>query len=151
DGPNPRDKNEHGHIISWYETDPTGDRFSWDVFVLAGDPESSVYSYRGDITGDVFSSPDGLAFDARGMLWIETDISSGKMYHPAYTPERTEFAAFGNNQMLVVDPSEGRLRRFLTGPVGCEITGWTMTPDSRTLFINIQHPGEPLDDLIVSN
>ena len=36
----------------------------------------------------------------------------------------------------------GEGRRFLTGPRGCEITGITMTPDSRTLFINIQHPGE---------
>jgi secreted PhoX family phosphatase len=26
--------------------------------------------------------------------------------------------------------------------VGCEITGVTATPDGRTMFINIQHPGE---------
>ncbi|WP_312264138.1 alkaline phosphatase PhoX, partial [Rivihabitans pingtungensis] len=30
----------------------------------------------------------------------------------------------------------------LTGPRGCEITGIAFTPDNRTLFINIQHPGE---------
>jgi secreted PhoX family phosphatase len=30
----------------------------------------------------------------------------------------------------------------LTGPRGCEITGITMTPDQRTMFINVQHPGE---------
>jgi uncharacterized protein len=34
------------------------------------------------------------------------------------------------------------VRRFLTGPVNCEITGATWTPDGRTMFINIQHPGE---------
>ena len=48
----------------------------------------------------------------------------------------------GNNQMLAADPSTGELRRFLVGPPGCEITGMVETPDLRTLFVNIQHPGE---------
>ncbi|MBN4688622.1 DUF839 domain-containing protein, partial [Escherichia coli] len=34
------------------------------------------------------------------------------------------------------------IRRFLVGPRGCEVTGIAMTPDLRTMFINIQHPGE---------
>jgi uncharacterized protein len=34
------------------------------------------------------------------------------------------------------------IRRLLSRPEGCEITGATMTPDQRTLLINIQHPGE---------
>ena len=51
-------------------------------------------------------------------------------------------AAFGNNQMLVADPVNGAVRRFLTGPRGCEITGVITTPDQRTMFVNIQHPGE---------
>lgn len=49
---------------------------------------------------------------------------------------------FGNNQMLVADPRTGELKRFLTGPLGCEVTGIAATPDFRTLFINIQHPGK---------
>lgn len=49
---------------------------------------------------------------------------------------------FGNNQMLVADPKTGEMKRFLVGPLGAEITGITTTPDMRTLFINIQHPGE---------
>jgi hypothetical protein len=44
--------------------------------------------------------------------------------------------------MMLADIPSGRIGRFLTGPNGCEITGWTMTPDRRSLFINIQHPGE---------
>jgi len=36
----------------------------------------------------------------------------------------------------------GEIRRFLTGPNGCELTGMTMAPDRRSLFVNIQHPGE---------
>ena len=33
-------------------------------------------------------------------------------------------------------------RTLLTGPNGCEITGVINTPDGRTMFVNIQHPGE---------
>jgi secreted PhoX family phosphatase len=38
--------------------------------------------------------------------------------------------------------AEVEIRRFLTGPSGCEVTGVIATPDGRTLFVNIQHPGE---------
>jgi secreted PhoX family phosphatase len=68
-----------------------------------------------------------LAFDSYGWLWIETD--GGQPIEC-------------NNQMLVADPATGDIRRFLVGPKGCEITGWTMTPDQRTMFVNVQHPGE---------
>ena len=44
--------------------------------------------------------------------------------------------------MLAADPRTGEIRRFLVGPAGCEVTGATGTPDGRTMFINIQHPGE---------
>jgi secreted PhoX family phosphatase len=37
---------------------------------------------------------------------------------------------------------EAKLRRFLVAPPGAEVTGITETPDGRTLFVNIQHPGE---------
>ena len=37
---------------------------------------------------------------------------------------------------------EARLRRFLVGPKGCEITGLTEADDGKTIFVNIQHPGE---------
>ena len=43
---------------------------------------------------------------------------------------------------MLADVRSGETRRFLVGPRGCEITGVTMTPDQRTMFINIQHPGE---------
>ncbi len=49
---------------------------------------------------------------------------------------------FGNNQMLVSDPKTGQTKRFLVGPTGAEITGITSTPDFRTVFVNVQHPGE---------
>ena len=69
------------------------------------------------------------------MQRMSTDAHSSQM-------NQGEFAAIGNNQMLACDPSSGEVRRFLAGPVNCELTGATMTPDGRTLFVNIQHPGE---------
>jgi secreted PhoX family phosphatase len=55
---------------------------------------------------------------------------------------KDDLAMLGNNAMLAADPRTGEIRRFLTGPAGCEVTGATSTPDGRTMFINIQHPGE---------
>ncbi len=45
--------------------------------------------------------------------------------------------------MLCADPTSGETRRFLVGPKGCEITGVFVTPDEKTMFVGIQHPGEP--------
>ena len=39
-------------------------------------------------------------------------------------------------------PTADTLKRFLVGPKDCEITGLAETPDGKTMFINIQHPGE---------
>ncbi|MFO0202167.1 MAG: alkaline phosphatase PhoX, partial [Alphaproteobacteria bacterium] len=79
--------------------------------------------------------PDGLWTDARGVLWIQCDMSPSAM-------GIGDLARLGNNAMLAADVTTGEIRRFLTGPAGCEITGATGTPDGRTMFINIQHPGE---------
>jgi secreted PhoX family phosphatase len=40
----------------------------------------------------------------------------------------------------------GEIRRFLTGPTNCEVTGATLTPDLSTMFVDIQHPGETPSD-----
>ena len=137
DAANPRPRNVFGHIVRWRETqgDPTSTTFSWDVFVLAGDPAHTDAGKRGTIKGDVFGSPDGLWFDPRGVLWIQTDVSTS-------TLNKGDYANLGNNMMLAANPSTGEIRRFLTGPNGCEITGVVTTPDHRTMFVNIQHPGE---------
>jgi len=134
EGPNPANRrapNPYGHLIRWREDkgSPAATRFTWDVFVEAG-PEGS-----GTIKGDPFACPDGLWIDGMGTLWVETDISPTSLLRGAFAP-------LGNNQMLAADPSKGVFRRFLTGPRGCEITGFHTTPDNRTAFVNIQHPGE---------
>jgi secreted PhoX family phosphatase len=136
DAANPRAENSMGHIIRWKEDgDFDGTVFSWNHFVLAGDPANARADAKGNINGDAFACPDGLWTDARGVLWIQTDMSTSAM-------GRGDLARLGNNQMLAADVRTGEIRRFLTGPAGCEITGATATPDGRTMFVNIQHPGE---------
>ena len=132
DAANPRARNAAGHIIRWKESgDFDATAFTWNHFVLAGDPTS--------LGGDSFGCPDGLMADARGVLWIQTDLSASAIGRPPL--ERV-----GNNAMLAADPRTGEVRRFLVSPVNAEVTGATMAPDGRTLFVNIQHPGEDRTD-----
>ena len=138
DDANPRANNRYGQIVRWRETgnDPSATTFEWDLFVLAGNPtvHSDLRAGSSNVTAEnMFNSPDGLGFDKDGLLWIQTDgnySNSG------------DFAGQGNNQMLCADPESKEIRRFFVGPKACEVTGLTFTPDGKTLFINIQHPGE---------
>ncbi|MEM9607120.1 MAG: PhoX family phosphatase [Actinomycetota bacterium] len=128
DAANPRGPNDWGHIIRWTEAgsdNAAPDDFAWDLFVLAG-PGDGVDGST--VSADAaFGSPDGLWFDDDGRLWIQTD---GRQ-----PVESTD-------QMLVADPDTGEFKRFLTAVPGCEVTGVVTTPDRRTMFVNIQHPGD---------
>ncbi|MCV6584449.1 MAG: PhoX family phosphatase [Marinibacterium sp.] len=137
-GPNPREANNYGQIVRWRPEggDHTADGFAWDLYVLAGNPTVHDDAYAGsdNVNADnMFNSPDGLAFDSNGLVWIQTDGN--------YKNEG-DFAGQGNNQMLAGDPVTGEIRRFMVGPNECEITGLTWSPDRRTMFVGIQHPGE---------
>jgi secreted PhoX family phosphatase len=136
DAANPRANNTMGHIVRWKdEGDFDGATFQWSHFVLAGDPANERAEAKGNVKGDAFGCPDGLWVDGRGVLWIQTDMSTSAM-------GKGDLKGLGNNALLAADPRSGEIRRFLVGPAGCEITGATGTPDGRTMFINIQHPGE---------
>ncbi len=140
-GPNPREQNKYGQIVRWVPTggDHAADTFAWDLYVIAGNPTVHADARAGsaNVNADnMFNSPDGLAFDSQGRLWIQTD---GK-----YSNEG-DFAGQGNNMMLLGDPATGEIRRFLVGPRECEVTGITWSADRKTMFIGIQHPGEKGD------
>jgi secreted PhoX family phosphatase len=145
DAANPREDNRYGHIIRWRENGQTVTAvgFSWDIFVQAGDTATTktakpTNDYKGNIVDTPdgsadFGAPDGLWFDWFGRLWVQTDQvgdASGDWNH------------IGANSLSCADPNTGEFRRFLTGPNRCEVTGITMTPDGKTLFVGIQHPGE---------
>jgi len=137
-GANPREENHYGQIVRWRPNagDHASAEFSWDLYLLAGNPvvHSDAYAGSANITADnMFNSPDGLKFDSNGILWIQTDGN--------YSNE-DNFAGHGNNQMLAADPVTGEIRRFLVGPNEAEVTGLTWSADKRTMFVGIQHPGE---------
>jgi hypothetical protein len=72
-------------------------------------------------------------FDHFGRLWIQTDqAGDGK----------GDWVNIGSNVMVCADPNTKEVRRFLTSPPNCEVTGVVTTPDGRTMFVGIQHPGE---------
>ncbi len=140
DAANPRANNVFGQIIRWKEAgDFDGTTFTWNHLVLAGDPANARPEAQGNIKGDLFACPDGIAFDGNGVLWIQTDAHATQMH-------KGELARVGNNQMLACDVRSGQIRRFLTAPTNSEVTGVTWTPDGRTMFLNIQHPGETPSD-----
>jgi secreted PhoX family phosphatase len=115
---NPQAPNLNGHIIRWRdEDDHLGTTFSWDIFLM-----SDQYYAR----EESFASPDGLWADPYGRLFVMTDGDQRDKHY---------------NQLLVADTNTGEIRRLLTGVPGCEVTGIASTPDQKTLFVNIQHPG----------
>ena len=137
-GPNPREKNRYGQIVRWRPDggDHLAGGFDWDLFVVAGNPavHDDARAGSGNVNpGNMFNSPDGLAFDDNGTLWIQTDGNYS---------DSGDFEGQGNNQMLVGDPETGEIRRFMVGPRECEVTGIAWSVDRRTLFVGIQHPGE---------
>lgn len=134
--PNPRENNIYGQIVRWWpdNLDHASTGFQWDLYVLAGNPvvhKKARAGSRNVHAGNMFNSPDGLNIDGFGRLWIQTDGN---------TSNTGDFAGHGNNQMLCGDPVTGEIRRFLVGPVGCEITGQAFSADHRTMLVGIQHP-----------
>jgi secreted PhoX family phosphatase len=141
DAANPRVQNRHGHVIRWVEdgNSPSATTFKWSIVLQAGDPglTSTANNLTGNIKGDTFSSPDGIDVDPQGRLWVQTDMS---VPGNSGVAGKTNVDVFGHNAMYCVDSATGQSTRFLVGPVGCEITGLTYTPDLTTFVINIQHP-----------
>ncbi|HCE5103374.1 TPA: DUF839 domain-containing protein [Vibrio parahaemolyticus] len=142
---NPRLNNKFGHVIRWDEGTSATD-FTWDIFVFGSPANGDADTNRSGLNEfNQFASPDGLAFDGRGILWIQTDNGAD------------EVTSYTNDQMLAVVPSkltnengaqavigadnQAELKRFFVGPNGCEVTGFTISPDYKSLFVNIQHPG----------
>ncbi|MEM9060040.1 MAG: PhoX family phosphatase [Pseudomonadota bacterium] len=137
-GPNPREGNKYGQIVRWMpdDEDHAAEGFDWNIFVLAGNPAVHSDDRAGSPNvnaENMFNSPDGIGFDSRGILWIQTDGNY---------KDKDDFEGHGNNQMLAADTETGEIRRFLVGPVSCEVTGLAWSPDRKTMFVGVQHPGE---------
>lgn len=145
DAANPRELNRYGGVIRWREDGASvrATSFAWDHFVQCGDTQTSfaplpTNDFQGNIVAEPFGSadygaPDGLWFDDFGRLWVQTD--QGGAGTGAWTN-------LGMDAMVCVDPNTKLTKRFLTGAPGCEVSGVIMTPDGKTMWVGIQHPGD---------
>jgi secreted PhoX family phosphatase len=141
---NPRVPNKHGHIIRWHDADNQVS-FTWDIFVFGANAAGSPDVNRSGLTElNQFASPDGMTFDSRGILWVQTD--NGESTITSYTNDQmlavipTNLVDASGKQIPVNASNQSDLRRFFVGPNGSEVTGITFTPDNKTMFVNIQHP-----------
>ena len=156
--------NVNGHIIRVKEAADSSNAttFTWDVYLFGAEAgaSASMVNLSGLTADNDFSSPDGLWFSpTSGIGWIQTDDGSftdqsncmmlaaipGKVGDGA---EKTLSYTKADGTTTSVKTYVGKaasgstLKRFLVGPVDCEITGIAETPDGSTIFVNIQHPGE---------
>ena len=126
--------NFYGQVIRMTEKDDDAEaeEFTYEIFATGG-PQTG------------FASPDNLLFDNDDNLWVVTDISSSSLGSGIYT-------SFKNNGAFVLPggleggASSGDIVQFASAPVEAELTGPAFTPDGKTLFLAVQHPGEETED-----
>ncbi len=165
--------NVNGHIIRVREVadNTAAVTFTWDVYLFGSESGASASSINlSALTADQdMSSPDGLWFSqATKLCWIQTDdgsytdvsncmmlagvpgtVGDGAKTTLSYT--RTDGTTLTVDTYVGKKPTSDVLKRFLVGPVDCEITGAAETPDGKTMFINIQHPGEAITKATVTD
>lgn len=140
DGPNPRPNNKHGHVVELVppgggaDADHAALKFRWNILLLAGNPRKPEDGarYHPEVTENGWlSCPDNCAVDSRGRLWIATDGA----------PSAAGFAdgVWGTD---MVGSGRALTRHFLRTPRGSELCGPFFTPDDKTLFVAVQHPGD---------
>ncbi|MEG8039696.1 DUF839 domain-containing protein [Sphingomonas sp. LR60] len=160
--------NANGHIVRLREANDSTESltFTWDVYAFgarAGADAANVNLSDLDATND-FSSPDGLWFglptnaggQASPLLFVETDDSAytdvtncmllvgmpGRVGDGTTKAVTSSFGGTATTTARIGAKPGAKLKRFLVGPKECEVTGITSTADGRSIFINIQHPGE---------
>jgi secreted PhoX family phosphatase len=137
---NPRAQNLHGHIIELIppgagtgKVDHTATEARWEIFIAAGKPgqDPGAQYHRATSENGWLSCPDNCAFDSKGRIWIATD---GAPLNAGIADGIWAADTLGYGRALP--------RLFYQAPTGAEVAGPRFTPDHRTLFLAIQHPGE---------
>lgn len=125
-------KNYYGSILKIIEDndDPCALTFKHEVFITGGKKAG-------------FACPDNMVFDPSGNLWFTTDMSGQEI-------GRGPYEGLGNNSLFVFlrkGPHKGQIIRLASAPVDAEFTGPCFSPDHKTLFLSVQHPGETTTDI----
>ena len=124
----------HGSILKIQETNGRMDSLDF---------KASTYMAGGEENG--FSCPDNLAFDFSGNLWITSDMTGSAMNR-----EDQPYMPFKNNSLFVIPrygKNAGEVIRVASAPRDAELTGPWFSPDGKTLFLSVQHPGEQTADI----
>ncbi|MFY0407186.1 PhoX family protein [Solicola sp. PLA-1-18] len=131
DEANPRNANKNGHVIELTErrNDAAATRFTWNIFLLCGDPKDPSTYFGGYGAEDVspISCPDNVTFDPYGNLWISTDGNALGSHD----------GLFG---VAVEGQERGKTKQFLSVPTGAETCGPWVEKDR--VLVCVQHPGE---------
>lgn len=138
DAVNPRATNLWGQIV---ELTPEGgdhaaETFTWTLLVKCGDPlfPSIGAEWNAETGSDGwFACPDNMAVDPSGRLWVATDQGSNWKTATGFADGLYALATQGGKR--------GLARRIFRAPVGAEVCGPCFTPDGKTLFLAVQHPG----------
>ncbi len=132
----PASGNRHGYVLEITERDDRhiARRFRWKLMLVCGDPEDPQTYFAGFPKDEVspLSSPDNVAFDTEGNLWVGSDGNELGFNDGLY-------------RVPVRGAERGHVQLFLTVPVGAECTGPFITEDGRSVFVAVQHPGEDDD------
>ncbi len=137
---NPRARNVHGHVIEIVppgagtsSVDHASTEGRWEIFLMAGKPgfDAGARYHRATSESGWLSCPDNCAFDSKGRLWIATDGAPSA-------------AGVADGIWAADTQGAGRAltKQFYRAPTGAEVCGPCFTPDGRTLFLAIQHPGD---------
>ena len=127
-------KDFHGSILKIEETNGKFDALTFSA---------STFIAGGEETG--LTCPDNLAFDLAGNLWITSDISGSSM-----NKKDNQYTSFKNNALYVIPrhgKDAGKVIRVASAPKDAELTGPWFSPDGKTLFLSVQHPGEQTKDV----
>ena len=138
-----------GHVLVALTNDVTKDNYYGEILKIKeanGEYDSLQFSTEtflagGEETG--FACPDNLAFDRGGNLWFTSDISGLAMNKWPYEP-------FKNNGLFVVlrsGANAGEIIQIASAPNDAELTGPFFSPDGKTLFLSVQHPGQQSQSL----
>jgi secreted PhoX family phosphatase len=138
---NPRGPNPYGHIVELTPPGTDGKRdhaaleHGWEILLLAGDPKNPEHKAKyhpATSENGWFAAPDNCVIDPKGRLWISTDQGS------AWKNTKT---ADGMWACDVTGPGRAQTKRLFRVPIGAEMCGPEFTPDGKTLFVAVQHPG----------
>jgi secreted PhoX family phosphatase len=137
---NPRPANAHGHVVEIIPpgagtaaVDHAAHTGRWEIFLMAGKPgiDAGARYHRATSDQGWLSCPDNCAFDSMGRIWIATDGAPGA-------------AGVADGLYAADTDGHGRAltRLFYQAPTGAEVCGPCFTPDNKTMFLAIQHPGD---------